>query len=590
MYTIFLMNLLFFSLLPSIQAADNNSLTLSPLQNDQYTTEIRIPVNLDDFIDQESLTICSDHPNVIIDDWQFQDKPIIHQDSTFKESKKVFNRPITIKINCTITKEINDASFQISYYLHSSQSIEEIILPIKINFFHKNNRSDLALEIDTDSSIELIEKNLPKDDAYQQVTSESFAHRIQSMVQNTDNIWLRIILVLLLGFLMSLTPCLYPMIPVTIGILQSQSKPSLWHNFLLALSYTLGIATTFASLGLLAATTGQLFGALMSHPLVIGIIILLLLYLAFSMLGFYEMYTPRFMMHSGTLKENRSFFSIFLFGMMSGSVASPCLSPGLILLLTIVTALKNKLIGFILLFSFGIGLSLPLLVVGTFSSALNSLPRAGMWMVKVKQLFGLILIGMCFYFLNTISPWHITITLLCITFLLFALFYTYKTVQGSNKRFHSIMSMLCIIIFVFSTALSYKAWYQNIFSKPAVDNSYWLTDYTQAQQKAIQENKPLIIKVGGPSCSICTAIDNKQFANHEVINVLKEKYICLKVNGAETTQDTANLKETFTLHGFPTILIINAQNKQTLARWGNDLFEVQPYVFFEKLISIKNNF
>lgn len=165
----------------------------------------------------------------------------------------------------------------------------------------------------------------------------SWASYISTLVQTTESTSLRLILVAALGMLLSLTPCIYPMIPITVGILQSQGSRSIARNFCLALSYTMGIASTFALLGLLAAYTGLLFGSFMTKPLVIIPLVALLVYLAGSMMGFYEMYTPR-LLQNGSSSGGGSLVSAFLFGAASGTVASPCLSPGLILLLTIVTS------------------------------------------------------------------------------------------------------------------------------------------------------------------------------------------------------------------------------------------------------------
>jgi len=265
----------------------------------------------------------------------------------------------------------------------------------------------------------------------------SWSDYVTALVSHTDSLLLRILLVLFLGILMSLTPCIYPMIPITMGILQSQGSRSIMRNFFLALAYTIGIATTFSLLGLIAVFTGQLFGSFLTHPLVIIPVVGLLGYLGFSMLGFYDMYTPKFLQLNHSNTKNGSLLSAFLFGAASGTVASPCLSPGLVLLLSIVATLGDKLLGFILLFSFGIGLSLPLLLIGTFSSSLALLPHAGTWMVEAKKLFGFMLLGMCFYFLKNIMSWSTLMWSISFFTIATGLFYLYHAqyMQPSTRRF-----------------------------------------------------------------------------------------------------------------------------------------------------------
>ena len=211
----------------------------------------------------------------------------------------------------------------------------------------------------------------------------------------------KFLLAFIIGLIMSLTPCIYPMIPITMGILQANKAHSLLRGFSLASAYTAGLSTTFAILGMIAAYGGAQFGSAMGSPWVIVPIVIFFAYLGFSMLGFYEMHIPRFMQPRHGHKNNGSFLSAFTFGIINGTVASPCLSPGLALILGIVSGLGNPILGFLLLFVFGVGSSFPLLVIGTFSSSLHVLPRAGMWMIEFKKVFGFLLLGMCLYYLKS---------------------------------------------------------------------------------------------------------------------------------------------------------------------------------------------
>jgi len=202
------------------------------------------------------------------------------------------------------------------------------------------------------------------------------------------------------GLLASLTPCIYPMIPITISILQVQASKSFMQNFVRALFYVLGIAVTYATLGYVAAKTTVMFGQWMANPWLIGIIVLFFLYLAFSMFGFYEIYVPKFMTRQLEVSPRGSLFYSFLFGAVSGLIASPCLTPALAGLLGYVAKQGNPVLGFITMFMFALGMGTILLVIGTFSGAVVLLPRAGMWMVEIKKFFGFLLLGVTVYFLQ----------------------------------------------------------------------------------------------------------------------------------------------------------------------------------------------
>ncbi|MFA6527191.1 MAG: cytochrome c biogenesis protein CcdA [Candidatus Babeliales bacterium] len=216
--------------------------------------------------------------------------------------------------------------------------------------------------------------------------------------------WLLIIIAFAAGILVSFTPCIYPMIPITIGILQIQRQQSLLYNFFSALTYVAGIACVYATLGYISATSSLIFGRWLASPWFIFFIVLFFLYLAFSMFGFYEIYTPRFLSRSSDVNRKPSLLTNFIFGAISGTVASPCLTPALALLLGIAAQQASPILGFLILFSFALGMGSLLILVGTFSGAVSMLPRAGEWMDEIKRLFGFIMLAVCVNFLQPFLP------------------------------------------------------------------------------------------------------------------------------------------------------------------------------------------
>jgi thiol:disulfide interchange protein DsbD len=158
------------------------------------------------------------------------------------------------------------------------------------------------------------------------------------------------------------------------------------------------MATVYAVLGYIAATTTLILGQWLANPWFILLLILLFLYIAFSMFGFYEIYMPQFMTKGSRIKSNGSILYTFLFGAISGTAASPCLTPALAILLGYVAKRGNPLIGFATLFTFSFGMGLLLIIIGTFSNSITTLPRAGAWMNEIKKFFGFLLIGVSIYF------------------------------------------------------------------------------------------------------------------------------------------------------------------------------------------------
>ena len=221
------------------------------------------------------------------------------------------------------------------------------------------------------------------------------------------------------------------MIPITIGIFQAQAAQTVFRNFLLSLFYVLGIASVYSVLGYFAATTTLFFGQWLQNPWLIAVIVLLFIYLAFSMFGFYEIKMPSFLTKRDNVKVKGSLFFSFVFGAISGTVASPCLTPSLAILLSFVAKTANPIIGFLTLWFFALGMGLLLIVVGTFSASLSVLPRAGMWMVEIKKFFGFVLLAMSIYFLQ---PFFEVFTVLKMYAVLSGISSLYYFVDSKGKK------------------------------------------------------------------------------------------------------------------------------------------------------------
>lgn len=198
------------------------------------------------------------------------------------------------------------------------------------------------------------------------------------------------------GLFASLTPCVYPMIPITAGVIgNSNIGGSKLRGFLFSLAYITGMALTYASLGLFAAATGRFFGSINTNPwtfFVVGNIILLL---GLGMLDVFRM--PTFIPHMDTKFKGAP--GVFVVGMASGLVAGPCTAPVLGTLLAYVASTGNMFLGASLLFVFSFGMGTILLVVGTFSGIVASIPRSGKWMVIIKKTMGFLMLGLGEYFL-----------------------------------------------------------------------------------------------------------------------------------------------------------------------------------------------
>jgi cytochrome c-type biogenesis protein len=202
------------------------------------------------------------------------------------------------------------------------------------------------------------------------------------------------------GLATSFTPCVYPMIPITAGILGGvgSSGRSRGRTLVLPLVYVLGLALTYSILGLLAGLTGTLFGTVSSSPWALFVMGNLLLVFGLGLLDVFTVNAPgRLMAWSGRLAAD-STLGVFALGATSGLVAAPCGAPAFAAVLTFVSTTGSALLGFLYLFVFSLGLTALLVGVGLFSGTLAALPRAGKWMLWIKRAGGVLLLLMAEYY------------------------------------------------------------------------------------------------------------------------------------------------------------------------------------------------
>jgi thiol:disulfide interchange protein DsbD len=237
-----------------------------------------------------------------------------------------------------------------------------------------------------------------------------------------------LVLVFGFGLLMSLSPCIYPMIPITLAVIgaQSQEKGAA-RGLVMSVTYVVGMALVYAIMGALSATVFSGITAFMQSPVVLVPIALLLFGLSFSMFGAFELQAPAFLRDrlQGPGAGNRGgLIGVFAMGLVAGLVASPCVGPFLAALLVWVATTGDWVLGFFSLFTFGIGMGLILIGVGTFPALLGTMPQSGGWMDTIKKGMGLLLVAMAFYFVRpgSVLPANIFYPLVGVTTILTAVF------------------------------------------------------------------------------------------------------------------------------------------------------------------------
>jgi thioredoxin:protein disulfide reductase len=219
------------------------------------------------------------------------------------------------------------------------------------------------------------------------------------------NLWLVVLGFFGFGLLLSLTPCVFPMIPILSGIIVGQGqKTTRMHAFNLSVAYTLGMAVSYTLAGIAAGLSGHLISSSLQNPWVLGSSAFIFVLLAFSMFGFYELKLPS-AMESGVMNfTNRikggKFVSVFAMGILSALIVSPCVAAPLAGALLYIGQTHDVVLGGLALFFLSLGMGVPLLIVGASAGAL--LPRAGRWMETVRNFFGVLMLGMAIWLISSV--------------------------------------------------------------------------------------------------------------------------------------------------------------------------------------------
>ncbi len=409
------------------------------------------------------------------------------------------------------------------------------------------------------------------------------------------------LLVFMAGFLTSLTPCFFPMIPITLSVLGTQAiGQSRLKSFFLSLCYVLGMGITYALLGVMAATTGSLFGSLLANPLVIITIAIVFVLMGLSMYGVFEVKTPDWMQKRfGQSGIGKGFKGVFIAGLMSGVIASPCVGPVLIGLLTYVSQTQDIVMGFLLLLTFAMGLGVLFLLLGTFSQLINQLPKSGAWMESVKFLFGTTMIAMAFYYLNFTLDWHYLKILLGLScfFVGLQLYWKFRKATSSYAlyQFRKVLSGTCYLMGILLLLTAFfdldallKSPSSGTLSQDKNDTKIitpWQDFSNELFQSGLSENRPMIIDFTAQWCGVCKALEMNTFSDVTVQVELK-KFLLLQVDATTETNDVAQWTSQFKVLGLPTLLFYDQegilQEDLTLTHFED------PQPFLQRLKKVLN--
>ncbi len=348
-----------------------------------------------------------------------------------------------------------------------------------------------------------------------------------------------------LGMALNLTPCVFPMIPITMGFFAMQSDGRRSRRFALSALYVLGIVIMYSSLGVVASLSGKMFGAWLQQPSVQVGFALLMLVLAASMFGAYDITVPQFI--ANRAMGRAGMVGAMTMGLLVGIVAAPCVGPVVVSLITLVANIGKPATGFAMFGALALGLGFPYLIM------LNALPRPGEWMVHVKKAMGFVLVGMAFYFLRPLIGDTWFRYGLAASLLVGAAFLFFMSARGQQAR---ALRVACATLLLAGGVAFLIPW-----NRGGVDVA-WQHYEASILSTASSARQPVIIDFYADWCIPCKELDAKTFRNPAVASELKRFQ---RVKADLTLPDdpkTQQLTKQYRIIGVPTIVFLDSTGQE----------------------------
>jgi thiol:disulfide interchange protein DsbD len=398
-------------------------------------------------------------------------------------------------------------------------------------------------------------------------------------VTDISNSPLIFVSVFFLGLGLNLTPCIYPMLSITISLFRGAEHESRGRAFVKALAYVLGMVTMYSVLGLMAAMTGSFFGEWLQNfwvQLATGVLVI---GLACSMLGLYQFRLPSWLMPSYQAAPRSALFSFFISGLLVGIVAAPCMGPAVLTLLTLVSAQQNMAFGFFLFFIMALGLGLPYLVLGTYSGLLKKLPKSGAWLGWFERLMGVVLLTFGIFYVTIAFKWPFIKWIVPGAFVAGGLYLGWieRSARQSKKMFafQGIAGVLAVAIGLF------------FFFTPQ-SGLVWEKYHAGILEEARASSQPVVLDFYADWCIPCHELDQFTYSDPGVMRTL-QRFRKIKVD--VTSVDTDEAREAirrFDVFGVPTIIFLDEKGLEVPGLRMNGFVSPKEFVSAVRSSELEN--
>lgn len=428
----------------------------------------------------------------------------------------------------------------------------------------------------------------------EQTVSEQYD--LANLLQSDENLPLTLLLFLALGIGLAFTPCVFPMYPIVSGIVIGQGKDiKMSRAFTLAFVYVQGMAIMYSLLGLVVASAGVQFQASLQSPYILGTFIVVFVALAAAMFGAYEIQLPSKWQEKvsgmSNAQQRGSLVGVFVMGILSGLIASPCTTAPLTGVLIFIAQSGDMTLGFLALYALSLGMGIPLIIFAMTGGKL--LPKAGNWMNIIKTTFGFMLLAVAIVFVERL--WNSDYSMLLWSALGLGAFSYYQVVnQPSAATFAKGVRSLVIFLGLFISAmLGYNALFgqssghyetagtsAGATSKPASHPTFMvvkdLEDFEQKLAAANAEGKSVIVDLYADWCVACKEFEKYTFVDPAVVDALSNT-VWMQIDLTDNTPTNLAFQDAFDVLGLPTILLFDEAGNELIKARVTGFMKAEPF-------------
>ncbi len=382
------------------------------------------------------------------------------------------------------------------------------------------------------------------------------------------------------GILTSFTPCVYPLIPITVSVFGAGESVERLRSFLLSVTYVIGIALTYSILGVAVASTGAVFGQIMADPRVMLPVCGILIALGLSMLGVFELRVPYAMQNRLNSVGGAGFAGAFAMGTVAGVIAAPCTGPALGAVLSYVATTESVFLGFWLLLTYALGMGLLFIIIGTFSGAIAALPRSGGWMYILENIFGVAIITVALYFLKDVIPPLRTLLQKSTSFFAIAAVLVLAGIALGkfSQRFKDLPRLVQLRKAV-GVLMAVVGLYMFVGGLTTAESDLlWMADEAQGLEVGRREGKPVMLDFYATWCAACNELEHT-YSDPAVKSKLS-KFVNVKLDFTRNSEEVERLKQKYDIVGLPVVIFFDSDGNQLTDKRLEKFVEPEEFLSF----------